>query len=295
MLDLVEHDPVEGHRDQRVEPVEGYDVDAALALAGRRDAVRREQPQDLVGQLVGIAVLHLEDARLEIVEHVAVEGRDQLAQAIDVGLQVGDDEQIRARVGEHVAARRDEGLEDVHHLVGRDVLHRHHLDGERVLLREARLRGPGARDDGPRLRLGDGQDLVDVAHLHGGDAVVAQDLVQERPEVLARDLARRADGDLALDARVDRVADAERGGEAVDHLADVGALEVEDHRLFLAERGLAGRLVGGARRRRRRVLRARGRGGDGGRQQDREHPSPLHGTLLGSHFSACGPAACRSA
>jgi len=49
---------------------------------------------------------------------------------------VGDDEQIRARIGEHVAARRDEGLEDVHHLVGRDVLHRYDLDGERILLGE---------------------------------------------------------------------------------------------------------------------------------------------------------------
>src|SRR5438309_627894 len=38
VLDLVEHGPIEGHRDQRVEPREGYDVDAALALAGRRDA-----------------------------------------------------------------------------------------------------------------------------------------------------------------------------------------------------------------------------------------------------------------
>src|SRR5207247_8471758 len=149
----------------------------------------------------------------------------------------------------------DEGLEDVHHRVGRDVPHRHYLDGERILLREARLRRPGARDDGARLRLGDGQDLIHVAHLHGRDAVVAQDLVQERPEVLARDLTRGADGDLALDARVDRVADAERGGEAVDHLADVVPLDVEDYRLFLAERGLAGRLVGRGRRRRRRGAR----------------------------------------
>src|SRR5439155_22656248 len=41
VLDLVEQGPVEGHRDQRVEPREGHDVDAALALAGRRDAVGR--------------------------------------------------------------------------------------------------------------------------------------------------------------------------------------------------------------------------------------------------------------
>src|SRR5206468_3899107 len=100
------------------------------------------------------------------------------------------------------------------------------------------------------------------------------------------------DGDLALDARVDRVADAERGGEAMNYLADVGALEVEDHCLFLAERGLAGRLVGRRRRcrrrgARRRVLRAGGRGGG-----DRGGP-PAAAHAPGSAAWPAWPAAAR--
>ena len=103
---------------------------------------------------------------------------------------------------------------------------------------------------------------------------------------LARDLAGGADRDLALDARIERVADAQRGREAVDHLADVGALEVEHHRLVVAERAL--RLRSGRARRRcvgagagsaagglclRQERRSREHRGDA---HDRQHPLPLH-------------------
>src|SRR2546422_8086846 len=70
-------------RDQRVEPREGHDVDAALALAGRRDAVGREQPQDLVGQLVGIAVRSEEhtselQSRLHLVCRLLLEKKKEI-------------------------------------------------------------------------------------------------------------------------------------------------------------------------------------------------------------------------
>jgi len=83
---------------------------------------------------------------------------------------------------------------------------------------------------------------------------------------------------------VDRVADAERGGEAVGSLADVGALEVEDHRLFLAERGSpadSSLAAGGAAARgsaARSGARAGHGGGDRAASKDRQHPSALHGT-----------------
>jgi len=73
----------------------------------------------------------------------------------------------------------------------------------------------------------------------------------------------------------------------VDHLADVGALEVET----IASSSPSGASPAGssvaaaappARGSAARSARARARGGDRGRQQDRQHPSALHGTLLGS-------------
>src|SRR6185295_5108134 len=183
---------------------------------------------------------------------------------------------IGARIGQHVSARADERLQDVRHLVGRDVPHRDDFDDELVFAARSLAFDLAERDDGTRLRLGDGENLIEVPDLHGGDAIVPEYLVQEREEVLARDLAGGADGDLALDARVDGVADAERGREAVDHLADVRPLEVEDHRLFFTERLLV-------------VPRLGGRGALGvcgparcarHREQDQQHPSPLHANLL---------------
>src|SRR5262249_34328471 len=109
--------------------------------------------------------------------------------------------------------------------------------------------------------------------------VVAQDLVQQREQVLARDLARRADRHLPLDAGIDGVADAERRREAVDHFADVGTLEVEDHRLFFTQRLIALSLRRGASW--RRVLLVRYRWVDAEPERDHRHdPSTLHSTLL---------------
>src|SRR5207244_1475960 len=69
-LDLGEEQWVEGNGDDRVEPRERDQVDAALAFAGGRHAVGGEEPEDLVRQLVRVAVLHLEDARVQVVEAV---------------------------------------------------------------------------------------------------------------------------------------------------------------------------------------------------------------------------------
>src|SRR5207302_3888039 len=110
---------------------------------------------------------------------------------------------------------------------------------EAILSPRLRTRPLAARYDGTPLCLSDGKDLIDVADLHRWDAVVSKDLVQQRKQVLPSDLPRGADRHLPLDAGVDRVADAECRREAVDHLPDVGPLEVVDHGFLFFERLLA--------------------------------------------------------
>ena len=296
-IDLVEDDGIEGDRHDRVEARERDQVGAALPFPGRRHAVGREEAEDLVRELVRVTVLHLEHAGMQVAEDVRVEGDDEITQPCNVRLQVRHHHQVRARVRERVTARRDERLQDVHHLVRRHVPDGEDLDDEGVVGPRALPRAGGRRHDGARLRLCDGQDLVDVADLHRRNAVIAQNLVEEREEILAGDLPVGTDRDLALDAGVDRVADAEGGREAVDHLTDVGALEVEDHCLLFAERLVAAR----GRRRRRRLLdlrarRSRRRQAEGGHYRDRlPDRSPLHvGPPRVTHsFPAASLSQCR--
>src|SRR5205814_1832767 len=165
-VDLVEEGGIEGHDDDGAQARQRHDVDPALSVTGRRHAVGCEHAEDLVGEILRVGVLHLEDARAQVVEGVCVEGVGQLAQARDVRLQVGHDEEVGPIVGEHVAARRDERLQDVHHVAGGDMLQRQDLDHEAILRPRLRLRRLALRYDGTRLCLGDGKDLIDVADLH---------------------------------------------------------------------------------------------------------------------------------
>src|SRR5262249_51803233 len=63
--DLVEGGLVVRERDDRVEPRERDEREPGLAFAGGRDAVRGEQLEQLVREVVGVALLQLEDARME--------------------------------------------------------------------------------------------------------------------------------------------------------------------------------------------------------------------------------------
>ena len=61
------------------------------------------------------------------------------------------------------------------------------LDDEVVVAPCAGCR-PATSDDRARLGLGDRKNLIDVAGLDGGDAVLAEDQAEEREQLAARDL-----------------------------------------------------------------------------------------------------------
>ncbi len=239
-LYLGEDGGVEGDDRDRAQAHERDNVDTTFFRRRGGDPIGIQNGEQLLAQLLDAGMLDLVDLGVKIAKGVAVEGFHQLPQALDVRFQVGDDEQVGPRVGKDVATRANEGLDDVQHLLGRDMLDLHYLYDELVAL--GRLLGGGQRAGNGRLGLGqrDLVDVIDVADLHRRQAVASQHLIEDGEEVLARNLARGADRHLPGDAGVDGIVYAQRIAQAVNHLADIGPLEVEHDRLVLGPSGLRG-------------------------------------------------------
>ena len=87
----------------------------------------------------------LERDDMDLLAHAQyIQGVDNLDEPLDVGLDVGDDEHPRGRVGQDDACLRHERVEDLFHVVGAGVLQRHDLGDHAVI-------GADALGSQPRL------------------------------------------------------------------------------------------------------------------------------------------------
>ena len=119
------------------------------------------------------------------------------------------------------------------------------LDDKAVLGAQLLIFGAALGHDGLGFALGDRDNMVDAVNQVGRHPAAAQNLVEHGQQLVARDIAGCPNGDLALDARIDDVVNAQGRGNGVDHLADVGALKIEPHgvRVDGEQAGFCGRLV----------------------------------------------------
>jgi hypothetical protein len=148
-------------------------------------------------------------------------------------------------VGGHGALLSHEGAEEIDRIGRADVLERHDL-GQDLVARAHRVDVPS--DHGPHGRLRcplAGDDPVEIARAHGGQAVDVEDGQQHVEDVVAGDLAGGLDRDLPPPRlwRQHVVEPHDLGGR-LDHDLHVGIVEVEND--------VAG--TRGARGRRRREL-----------------------------------------
>ena len=137
-------------------------------------------------------------------------------------------------------------------LGGGGVLQEHQVEDHALVVRQRLGVGIDGRFDGQIGDRVDGNDAVEVAHLHHGGAVDAQDGFHQLHEVHRLDLAIGIDDDGAFEARVEDVVDFEFPGERVDHLGEGNAAQLEGRigaEVFRRGRRLlaGGLLIGGGR------------------------------------------------
>ena len=193
---------------------------------------------------------------LDVLVADLVDAPDDFHHAVHVAGAVGDDEDVRGRVGHQVAVLRDHRPQDRHQLRRGDVLDIHHL-------RDDLVRGGthvvGQVERGHLPRIGIGQDLHHVPGGHGDEAVHLQDREERLVEGGRRHGGRRQHGHLRAYARVDDEGLAGRSAHRFRDLRDVRVLEVGRDALRLRRRLQLRRLL--------RLLRRRERGGHDDRER----------------------------
>ena len=240
------------HHEERVHSRERNEVDPRRLPALRPEIEGPEDRLEVFPHLLGVQELQGEQLDPRRAERVGVEQPHDTRNLLHVRRRVRHEHHVGPRHLGRVPARGQEGLEHFRHLGRRDVLKREGLQ-DRPVGRGAILRPSfQGKKQGLHLRLGHRYDVINIPLADRRRAVDLQDGEEQLQCPLLADGPLRVDGHHAADPRVDEIVDPRHRAEGVDHLVEVGVVELDQ------KPGASG--SGGTRSgRRSRSTRSRGR------------------------------------
>ena len=215
-LHVDEGSRISGNGDDGVEAVHREKLDWGFLVAAQRNGV--EYSGQILHQIAGAAILHIEEMDALIGQRVAVEQCHQLHGAVHVAAAVQQDEQVRRRIGID--------FQNVRQLVGGNVLQKdqiHHLflagvDSARVFLLEIQRM---ARNVSQR------NDAIHIALFHHAETVDAQNHLEERFCIDILGLAVGVQHHSALHARIEYIVDLQLAGEHIDDFCERRVVQVQ--------------------------------------------------------------------
>ena len=231
---------VGGAQHQRIAARLGHDGGAVAGVAGRSGTVAAaagaaagfDQALHQRHQIGGQRVLQRNDLDVGGARHI--ERGNDAADALQVVGVVGDDQRVVARVDVDGVVGPDQGPQHRHQVVGRLVVEPEDLGDHRV--RCGTGAGTGHHHAAHELGIGLRHHLVEPAGVHQREALQPQ----RRRELV--DGGRRRDRpvggqrDLPLHPGIDHHVAAGDGRHGAGHRLDLGAHEVQRHRLVAAHR-----------------------------------------------------------